>query len=121
MWLVARLTSVALCVLTFAQAIAQSAQDSYPNRPIRIVVPFGPGGTTDIVARALSEELRTILGQPVIVENKPGADGIIAIQELLRSGADGYTLMLGNVATNAVAPLFTLASFLSLMTGTSCR
>jgi tripartite-type tricarboxylate transporter receptor subunit TctC len=106
MWLVARLTSVALCVLTFAQAIAQSAQDSYPNRPIRIVVPFGPGGTTDIVARALSEELRTILGQPVIVENKPGADGIIAIQELLRSGADGYTLMLGNVATNAVAPLF---------------
>jgi tripartite-type tricarboxylate transporter receptor subunit TctC len=106
MWLVARLTSLALCVLTFAQANAQSAQDSYPSHPIRIVVPFAPGGTTDIVARILSEELRNILGQPVVIENKPGADGIIAIQELLRSGADGYTLMIGNVATNAVGPLF---------------
>jgi hypothetical protein len=106
MWLVAKLMSLALFVLTFEQAIAQSAQDSYPNRLIRIVVPFAPGGTTDIVARTLSEELRNILGQPVIVENKPGADGIIAIQELLRTGADGYTLMIGNVATNAVGPLF---------------
>lgn len=101
-----RLTSLALCVLTLAQAVAQSAQDPYPSRPVRIVVPFAPGGTTDIVARALSDELREILGQPVVVENKPGADGIIAIQELLRSGADGYTLMIGNVATNAVGPLF---------------
>jgi tripartite-type tricarboxylate transporter receptor subunit TctC len=106
MWLVARLTSFALCVLPFAQALAQSPQDSYPSRPIRIVVPFAPGGTTDIVARALSEELKDILGQPIVIENKPGADGIIAIQELLRSGADGYTLMIGNVATNAVGPLF---------------
>jgi len=106
MYLVARLTTLALCVMTLAQAIAQSAQDFYPSRPIRIVVPFAPGGSTDIVARALSEELRNILGQPIVIENKPGADGIIAIQELLRSGADGYTLMIGNVATNAVGPLF---------------
>jgi tripartite-type tricarboxylate transporter receptor subunit TctC len=105
MWLVARLTSLALCVL-ITQANAQYAQDSYPSRPIRIVVPFAPGGTTDIVARVLSEELRNILGQPIVIENKPGADGIIAIQDLLRSGADGYTLMIGNVATNAVGPLF---------------
>jgi tripartite-type tricarboxylate transporter receptor subunit TctC len=107
MRLVERLTSLlfVLCVLLSASAKAQSPRDAYPDRPIRIVVPFAPGGTTDIVARALSEELRKSLGQPIVIENKPGADGIIAIQELLRSGADGYTLMLGNVATNAVGPL----------------
>src|SRR5436190_8768139 len=88
---------------TVPQVSAQSAaSDSYPTRPIRIVLPFAPGGTTDIVARALSEHLKNRLGQTVVVENKPGADGSIAIQELIRSGADGYTLMIGNVASNAV-------------------
>jgi tripartite-type tricarboxylate transporter receptor subunit TctC len=112
---ISRLTSLLLasCVLalsgltlTVFRVSAQSAApDSYPTRPIRIVVPFAPGGTTDIVARALSEQLRNRFGQAVVVENKPGADGSIAIQELIRSGADGHTLMIGNVASNAVAPL----------------
>jgi tripartite-type tricarboxylate transporter receptor subunit TctC len=113
--LVSRVTSLLLaaCVLTLSglaltalQVSAQSAVPvSYPTRPIRIIVPFAPGGTTDIVARALSEPLRNRLGQAVVVENKPGADGSIALQELIRSGGDGHTLMIGNVATNALAPL----------------
>lgn len=78
---------------------------TYPNRPVKIIVPFAPGGTTDIVARTLAEELKNSFGQTFVVENKPGADGIIAIQELVRSGADGYTLMIGSVATNAIAPI----------------
>jgi tripartite-type tricarboxylate transporter receptor subunit TctC len=97
---------VAWLAFAVSDANAQSvARDDYPTRPIRIVVPFAPGGTTDIVARALSEELRNGLGQSVVVENKPGADGIIAIRELVRSGTDGYTLMIGNVATNVIAPI----------------
>jgi len=104
-----RLTSL-LCAL-FVVAIAaspapaQSAPDAYPSRPIRILIPFSPGGTTDIIARALSDELRKSLGQSIVIENKPGADGIVAIQELLRSGSDGYTLMIGNVATNAIGQI----------------
>jgi tripartite-type tricarboxylate transporter receptor subunit TctC len=97
-----QLTTEALAVSTVTQAAWAQA---YPTRPIRIVLPFAPGGTTDIVARALSEQLKNRLGQSVVVENKPGADGSIAIQELVRSGADGHTLMIGNVASNAVAPL----------------
>jgi len=92
----------ATCVLASAAPAvvhAQSALSTYPSRPIRIVIPFGPGGTTDIVARALSEEVRNILGQPLVIENRPGADGILAIQELVRSGADGYTFMIGNVGS----------------------
>ena len=100
---VAMLSGLALSVV---QVGAQSAVPvSYPTRPIRIIVPFAPGGTTDIIARALSEPLRIRLGQAVVVENKPGADGSIAIQELVRSGGDGHTLMIGNVATNALAPI----------------
>jgi tripartite-type tricarboxylate transporter receptor subunit TctC len=78
---------------------------NYPGRPVKIIVPFAPGGTTDIVARILAEELKNSFGQAFVVENKPGADGILAIHELVRSGGDGYTLMIGSVATNAIAPI----------------
>jgi tripartite-type tricarboxylate transporter receptor subunit TctC len=101
-----RLASFFLSLLCITLAHAQSsAQDSYPSRVVRIVVPFGPGGTTDIVARILADELKNRLGQTVLVENKPGADGVIAINELVRSGGEGYTLMLGNVTTNAITPI----------------
>jgi tripartite-type tricarboxylate transporter receptor subunit TctC len=92
-----------LCL--FALETHADAQDKFPSRPVKIVVPFAPGGTTDIVARVLAEDLKNRLGQTFIVENKTGADGLIAIQELVRSGGDGYTLMLGNVTTNAITPL----------------
>lgn len=90
--------------LILVMATAAMTQD-FPSRPIKIVVPYGPGGATDIVARLVSEEMRRTLGQPVLVENKPGANGILAIEAVATSKPDGYTLMLGNVTTNGVTPV----------------
>jgi tripartite-type tricarboxylate transporter receptor subunit TctC len=81
------------------------AQDKYPSKPVRILVPYGPGGATDIVARIISEHLREQLGQAFYVENKPGGYGMIAIEDMARSRPDGYTLMVGNVSTNAITPI----------------
>ena len=103
-----QLIPVIVSSLSLALATSPTAAQSvahYPSKPVRIVIPFAPGGTTDIVARALANELKTNLGQPILIENKPGADGIVAIQELVRSGSDGHTFMLGNVGTNAIAPI----------------
>jgi tripartite-type tricarboxylate transporter receptor subunit TctC len=97
--------SLSLLFVALPAQTQPSAQDRYPSRPVRIIVPFAPGGAADIVARALTAELKNSLGQVFLVENKPGADGIVAIQDLIRSGADGYTLMIGNVGTNAITPV----------------
>ena len=86
-------------------AVAAAAQDKYPGKPIRVLVPYAPGGATDIVARVVGEQIRQILGQSFVVENKPGAFGILAIEEMARSKPDGYTLMLGNVSTSAITPV----------------
>jgi tripartite-type tricarboxylate transporter receptor subunit TctC len=99
------LFTAVLC-LAFANGAA-CAQDKYPAKPVKIVVPYAPGGATDIVARILSEQLRQSLGQSFVVENKPGANGIVAINELVNSRPDGYTLMIGNVTTNAITPVLT--------------
>jgi tripartite-type tricarboxylate transporter receptor subunit TctC len=94
----------ALALLCLACAAA-AAQDKYPAKPVKIVVPYAPGGATDIVARILGEQLRQILGQSFVVENKPGANGIVAINDMLNAKPDGYTLMIGNVTTNAITPV----------------
>src|SRR3954463_12128360 len=80
-------------------------QDKYPSKPVKVVVPFGPGSATDIVMRIVGEHMRPILGQPVVIENKPGAFGIIAIEDMARARPDGYTLQIGNPGTNALAPI----------------
>src|SRR5215468_4144215 len=80
---------------------AQSAAD-YPNRPVKIVVPYAPGGVTDIIARHIAPKLQEALGQPFVVENKPGASGNIALEFVSKSAPDGYTLMVGNVSTNTI-------------------
>src|ERR1700761_5561928 len=85
-------------------ASAQTA-DKYPSKPVKIIVPYGPGGATDIVARILADQLTKSLGQSFFVENRPGAFGIVALEDLARSPADGYTLMIGNVSTNAITPI----------------
>jgi tripartite-type tricarboxylate transporter receptor subunit TctC len=101
-----RLYSFLLSALCLALAgLPAGAQDKYPSKPVRILVPYAPGGATDIVSRVLGEQLRTILGQPFVTENKPGAFGIVAIEEMARAKPDGYTLMIGNVSTNAITPI----------------
>ncbi len=84
---------------------AASAQDKYPSRPVKVIVPYAPGGATDIVARIVGDEFQKITRQPFVVLNKPGAFGMLAIDELVKSPPDGYTLMLGNVSTNAITPI----------------
>jgi tripartite-type tricarboxylate transporter receptor subunit TctC len=92
-----------LCIA--ASAAFGQAPDKYPSRPVKIVVPYAPGGATDIVARILADQLGRALGQSFFVENKPGAFGMLAIEEMVHSPADGYTLMIGNVSTNAITPI----------------
>jgi tripartite-type tricarboxylate transporter receptor subunit TctC len=89
----------------FLSAWAPAQAQDYPTRPITIVAPYAPGGATDIVARTLGEQLRKDLGQSIVVENKPGAFGILAIERMVRAKPDGHTLMLGNVTTNAITPI----------------
>jgi tripartite-type tricarboxylate transporter receptor subunit TctC len=86
----------------FALALPAHAQ-SYPSRPIRIVVPFGPGGFTDVVARILQKELGASIGQPIIVENKPGAGSTIGTSEVAKAKPDGYTLVMIST-THVITP-----------------
>ena len=87
----AAVTAALAASLTFAQA--------YPSKPIRLVIPFAPGGSTDIVGRIMAAKLSPLLGQPVIVENKAGAGGSIGAAEIAKSAADGYTIGMGSVST----------------------
>ncbi|MBX6318044.1 tripartite tricarboxylate transporter substrate binding protein [Pigmentiphaga sp.] len=84
-------------------AQAQGAAD-YPNRPIRMVIPFTPGGSTDILGRTIAQQLHQAFGQSVVVENVPGAGGSIGADRVAKSPADGYTLMMGHIGTLAVTP-----------------
>jgi tripartite-type tricarboxylate transporter receptor subunit TctC len=91
--------------LTAALALpAARAQQAWPSKPIKFVVPFAPGGTSEIVARSVAVELTKQLGQSVFVENKPGGGGVIAMQEVAKSAPDGHTVILGHVGTLAVNP-----------------
>ncbi len=87
------LLSLISCLLISAAAWAQT----FPSRPIRMIVPFPPAGITDLSARLVAEGLRAKFNQPVIVENKPGANGVIGLREMLKAEPDGYTLMAGTV------------------------
>jgi tripartite-type tricarboxylate transporter receptor subunit TctC len=80
------------------------AQTAWPSKPVRIVVPFAAGGTTDILARALAPELSRVFGQPFIIENKPGAGGNVGADNVAKSAPDGYSLLMGTVGTHAINP-----------------
>jgi tripartite-type tricarboxylate transporter receptor subunit TctC len=81
-----------------------SAQSTYPNKAIRIVIPFAPGGVPDIIARLIGPKMTEALGQPVVIENKPGAGGTLAATQVAQSDPDGYTLFMTTVSTQAIAP-----------------
>src|SRR5687767_15915879 len=86
-----RLLSAALCLLLVGVALPAAAQSTYPTRPIRLIVGFSAGGTADVLARLLAEELRKDWGQPVIVDNRVGASGAIGANLVAKSTPDGYT------------------------------
>lgn len=98
-----RLTSLSLAfvIMTTLPSIS-AAQNDYPNRPITLVIPFGPGGETDIFARALSTDVAQVLGQPIVVVNRAGATGAVASEFVSRSAPDGYTIIFGTAATHAL-------------------
>ncbi|AVJ26000.1 Bug family tripartite tricarboxylate transporter substrate binding protein [Achromobacter spanius] len=91
-----------LAASAMAIAIANPAQAAWPERPITLIIPAAPGGTTDISARLIADKLAAKLGQQVIVENRAGAAGIIGAQALARAKPDGYTLLMGNIGPNAI-------------------
>jgi tripartite-type tricarboxylate transporter receptor subunit TctC len=98
-----RVALAALCLCTFGRAPAL-AQAEYPTRPIRIVVGFTPGGGNDIIARIFGQKLSESLGQPVVIENKPGAGAILATEYVARSAPDGYTLLVGASGAMVINP-----------------
>jgi tripartite-type tricarboxylate transporter receptor subunit TctC len=97
-----------LRLLAFAAGLSLAAcsfaQQPYPSRPIRLVVPFPPGGSSDGLARVVLQKLSEGLGQPVVIENRPGAGGLIGSEAVARAAPDGYTLLLGTVSSLTVAP-----------------
>ncbi len=104
--LVPRRAALALAGAALALASPALGQ-SFPTRPIRFVVPFPPGGTADVLARLAAREMEAGLGQPVVVENRAGAGGAIGSEQVARSPADGYALLLSNIASQAIGPAVT--------------
>jgi tripartite-type tricarboxylate transporter receptor subunit TctC len=98
-------TTLIAALGTIGAAPRAQAQDKYPSKPVKVIVPYAPGGATDITARIFGDQLKNILGQSFVVESKPGAFGILGIEEMARAKPDGYTLFIGNVSTNAITPV----------------
>ncbi len=96
-----RLWSIAFA-LSLAAPFTAWAQDSFPSKPLRLVVPYPPGGGADIFARTLGQQLSIELGQPIVVDNKAGANGIIGTDQVAKAAPDGYTLVMGNIGPNAI-------------------
>jgi tripartite-type tricarboxylate transporter receptor subunit TctC len=97
-----RLTLLAGVAAALVAALPAVAQTAWPNKPVKIVVPFAPGGTTDILARAVAPELSKAFGQPFIVENRAGAGGNLGADVVAKSPGDGYTLLMGTVGTHGI-------------------
>ncbi len=95
----------AVLLLVAGWALPALAQERYPERPIRLLIPFAPGASTDMIARKLGARLTPMLGQSIVIENRTGAAGTIATNEVARAKPDGYTLILGTVSTHILNPL----------------
>ncbi len=99
-----RLALSLMVLLNLFVHAAVNAQAAYPDRPIKLVVPYPPGGTTDLLARTLAPRLSERLGQPILIENRAGAGGVIGSQVVAKSPADGYTLVFGSIASHGILP-----------------
>ena len=93
-----------LAVLSLLAFLGVAQAQTYPTKPIRLVVPFAPGGSSSIVARSVAVEMEKGLGQPIIIDNKPGGGGNVAMQDVAKSDPDGYTLIIGHIGSLAVNP-----------------
>src|SRR5215208_1606 len=98
------LAKIAAALLLFAAAAPAAQAQDFPNRPIRMVIAFPPGGPTDFVGRLVADKVKDILGQPVIIENKPGANGAIGADYVAKSPPDGTTLFLTTLGAVGVTP-----------------
>lgn len=99
------LSKIALLAAALCGPLAASAQSDWPTKPLRMIVPFPPGGVTDIVARAVGVKLGAELGQQVVIDNKAGASGAIGAELGAKAAPDGYTLIMGNISTLAINPV----------------
>lgn len=95
---------VVLCLAASHSWTTQGAESAYPTKPVRVVVPFPAGSTTDIVSRLITQKLSSLWGQPVIIDNRVGAGGTIGAMTVARATPDGYTMLVGGTATHAIAP-----------------
>ena len=100
-----KLLAAALFATLQVQAAAQAKPQDYPARPIRLLIPFAPGGATDIIARMIEPKMSRALGQSIVVDNRPGAAGNIAVELTAQAQANGYTLLMGNISTNSINPI----------------
>ena len=95
--------TLAAVALSSAMTTTASAQDTYPNKPIKVVVPFPAGGATDILTRAITEKLAQRIGQPVIIDNRPGAGANIGAATVAKAAPDGYTLLMGSIGSHSIS------------------
>lgn len=102
--IIASLLTVSSLALATTPANAQAQADGYPSKPVRMIVGFAPGGFTDVLARMIGAKLQERLGQPVLVENKPGATGVIGADYVAESPPDGHTLLMAHVNSNSIIP-----------------
>jgi len=98
------MTRIFAAALAAAFALGAAAQDNYPSKPIRIVVPYPPGGASDVTARILGQKMAESWGQQVVIDNRPGANGIVALEHVAKQPGDGYTLLMANLGPNAINP-----------------
>ena len=101
---IVRTVLLAAVPIMIAAAVPASAQQSYPNRSVQLVVPVPPGGAADFIARTVSAKLADALGQPVVINNQGGAGGTIASRGVAKAEPDGYTLLLNSITTHGIGP-----------------
>lgn len=104
MTLVTRRAALLSVLPATAASPPAKSQEAWPRQPVRVLIPFAPGGVPDIAARLLAPGLQSALGQPIIVENRPGGGGIVAAEAVARAAPDGYTLLMTTASTQAIAP-----------------